>query len=400
MAPRKNKFKLTNATIAKIESAYNWDTEIAQFGVRYFAKTKKRTFIYRYRGHNNKQREFRIGTFPAIDVARARQIARELMVKVAMGEDPQLERNLKRHEAKTYNDLIDAYLVWVASNRKERSIKEVTRFCEKYLRPMFGKLTIEELTKGATQTKYDGLKGKMKNSYRNKLYEWARTIWFWGHKRGRVEGENPFLIAKEFSPKRRKRVLGPDEFHRLWQTIERQRKHGSIGNITLNAIEFFLLTPLRKTEVFRLRWHNVDLDKNMIRVVDHKTDHRDPEIELFITTPLRELLERMPRTRTGWLFPSPSSASGHIGYIDHAWKTIREEAGIPYCTIHDMRRSWNSIGATQGNSPAAMARVIGNSAKVNEENYYLLHQQAKHDISEKVALEISSYKHGGRSVEH
>lgn len=66
MAPRKNKLKLTNASIPKLESAYMWDTEIAQFGMRYFTKSNKRTFIYRYRGHNNKQREFRIGQFGVI----------------------------------------------------------------------------------------------------------------------------------------------------------------------------------------------------------------------------------------------------------------------------------------------------------------------------------------------
>ena len=48
--------KLTNASISRVESSYTWDTEIAQFGCRYFPKSGKRTFILRYREINRKQR--------------------------------------------------------------------------------------------------------------------------------------------------------------------------------------------------------------------------------------------------------------------------------------------------------------------------------------------------------
>lgn len=392
MAPRKNKIKLTNAIIPKLESNYTWDTDVAQFGCRYFPKSGRKTFILRYRGINRKQREFRIGTFPAIDVRTARDTAKKLVGQIILGNDPQHERRLKLHRATTFANVVDAYLIWSSTNSKKNSLRELTTYAKLHIKPTFGDEYICDLSLGVVQRHYDRMLSKFATSYLNKMIDWSRTAWNWGKKREMVEGENPFLIDKKTTRRRRKRTLKPAEFARLWQCLERHRHLGTISNVSLNAIEMFVLTPLRKTEVFRLQWKHVDDEESMIRVVDHKNDHIDPDIELFITAPLREVLTRMPRTRTGWLFPSPKSESGHLEDIDSAWKSIRAEADISDCTVHDMRRSWNSIGASLGHSPAEMAQVIGNSTKVNEDHYWSLYEENRRDISEKVANKISSFK--------
>jgi integrase len=397
MAPPKNKIKLTNASIARVESNYTWDTEIAQFGCRYFPKSGKRTFILRYRGINRKQREFRIGTFPAIDVATARTLARQLLGQIALGKDPQHERRMNLHKANTFGQAVDAYLVHAGSNHKKTSLREVTTYCNLYLKPLFGDEYICDMSRGLVQRKYDKLLDTRAITYVNKMIAWGRSIWNWALRRERVEGENPFLIEKKKTKKRRKRILKPDEFAKLWTALEKHRHRGTICNVSLNAIEMFVLTPLRKTEVFRLRWNHVDDTNNMVSVIAHKNDHTAPDIELFITKPLRDLLDRMPRTRTGWLFPSPKSESGHIENIDNAWKTIRDEADILDVTIHDMRRSWNSTGGALGFNPHEMANVIGNSPKVNEEHYWHLLEDKRREISEQVANQIASFKGTGES---
>ncbi|GGF74470.1 hypothetical protein GCM10011332_30740 [Terasakiella brassicae] len=392
MAPRKNKLKLTNAIIPRLESSYTWDTEVNQFGCRYFPKSGKRTFILRYRGINRKQREFRIGVFPAMSVTTARDTAKRLIGQIMLGNDPQHQRKLKMHQAITFADVVDAYVIWASQNAKKNSIGEIDTFTRIHIKPRFGDQYICDMTTGLVQRVYDKSITKLSISYTNKMIDWARTIWNWGKKREMVEGENPFIIVRKKTRRRRKRILKPSEFSNLWQAIENNRYRGTICNVSLNAIEMFILTPLRKTEIYRLRWMNVCDQENMIRVTDHKTDHLEPDIELFITAPLRELLDGMPRTRTGWLFPSPKSESGHIEDIDSAWKTIRKEAGISDCTMHDMRRSWNSIGASLGHSPAEMAQVIGNSTKVNEEHYWHLLEDYRREISEKVADKIVSFR--------
>jgi integrase len=392
MAPQKRKLKLTNAIIQRLDPGYTWDTEVNAFGCRVFGKTGKRTFIYRYRGIGRKQREYRIGIFPAMGVDQARNEAKVLVAQVLKGQDPQRERKLRMAEATTFNDVIDAYLVWATTHHKESSLKEVQTYCRRLIRPRFGTFAVADLSFGVVQRAYDTMLEGMAVSYANKMIDWARVMWNWGKRREHVEGENPFNIDKRSVRRRRKRILNPEEFARVWDSLEKYRYQGSIRNIALLAIEMFLLTPLRKTEVFRLKWQNVNEKEGVIRVVEHKTDHIDDDIQLIITPPLRDLLDRIPQTSSPWLFPSPQSETGHIEQIDDAWRTIRKEAGIQDCTLHDMRRSWNSVGASLGYSPTIMAKVLGNSPRTNLEHYWHLQEDMRRKISEEVAAKILGYR--------
>lgn len=59
-------------------------------GIRVSAKGSK-TFFYRYH-FAGKSRRFTIGGFPGVSLKQARQQARALKVKIAQGEDPQLQK--------------------------------------------------------------------------------------------------------------------------------------------------------------------------------------------------------------------------------------------------------------------------------------------------------------------
>src|SRR5450631_2924251 len=70
--------------------------------------------IYRFGG---RPRWFHIGAVDAIGLAKARDIARGVMNKVADGIDPAAERRAER-TAGTFNDLHDRYLEYVKPKNK------------------------------------------------------------------------------------------------------------------------------------------------------------------------------------------------------------------------------------------------------------------------------------------
>jgi integrase len=193
---------------------------------------------------------------------------------------------------------------------------------------------------------------------------------------------------------RRSRILAPEEYRALWLAIDALRYQGTVKRVSLWAIQFLVLTPLRKTEVFRLRWEHVDRDRGIIQVHEHKTDHFEEPLELFITEPLGHLLDSMSMS-SPWLFPSPESETGHISGVDRAWVTVRKESGLfeghKRITLHDLRRSWTSVGAALGYGPEFMGKVIGNSARVNEEHYWHLQESLKREISTRIAASIVSF---------
>jgi integrase len=391
--PQKRKFRFTDASVRKLPVGRSWDTEIGGFGLKLYASGKAQ-FILRYRSRDKRQREFRIGQFGVTTVDEARRRAKILLGKIADGGDPAWERKMEAVSTSTFNDVIDRYLAWAIGHHKQGSYQEVNRYCRLHIRRHFGSLRIGEVTKGRVQQVYDGL--KQAPHFRARIIEWSRSIWAWAEKRELVgEARNPFAIDLAIPKPRRDRVLSSEEYQRLWEAIESYRFRGSIRNVSLWAIEFLLLSPLRKSEAFRLRWENVDLDKRLIRVVEHKTDRRDPALEVHISIPLEALLRRIPRC-CDWLFPAPDSATGHIMSVDAAWTLIRKEAGLytgtARITLHDLRRSWNSVGATLGYGPEFMGRVLGNSARVNELHYWHPSNDLTREITLRVANTIADYR--------
>jgi integrase len=386
------KVRLTEAAIKKLPVGRSWDIEIGGLGVKVYPSGKAQ-FILRYRSRDKKQREFRIGQVGVIELDEARRKARVLLGKINEGRDPAWERKLELAEAHTFNDVIDRYLSWAADHHKGSSFVEVGRFCRLHIRPQFGTFRLADLTRGRVQQGYDKL--KQAPHFRAKIITWSRTIWSWGEKRDLVgEGRNPFAIKIQVPKPRRDRVLSPEEYRRLWSAIEHHRYRGAIRNVSLWAIEFLLLSPVRKSEAFRLRWEQIDHPARTILLVQHKTDRRDGPLEVHISPPLEALLQRIPQC-CEWVFPTPNSGAGHIRSVDGAWQLVRREAnlhnGERRVTLHDLRRSWNSVGATLGYGPEFMGKVLGNSAKVNEAHYWHPATDLTRTITHKVADAIASF---------
>ena len=309
-----------------------------------------------------------------------------LLGRISDGHDPVSEQRAAQVGTSTFNQVIDRYLAWAKGRHKQTSFQEVSRYARLHIRRQFGGVKVAELTRGAVQQVYDRLRHAPQ--VRLKIVMWSRAIWSWAEKRDLVgDGRNPFVIETGVQKTRRERVLSPEEYQRLWQALDRHRYRATIPDVSLWAIEFLMLSPLRKTEAFRLRWESVDLQDQLIQVAEHKTDRRHGSLEVHISEPLAELLRRIPRC-CEWVFPRPDARSGHIMGIDKAWLLIRSEAGLhagkARVTLHDLRRSWNSMGANLGYGPEAMGKVLGNSARVNELHYWHISDDLKREITARV----------------
>lgn len=390
--PVKRKLRLTDTSIKKLPIGRSWDSDLGGFGIKIYPSGKAQ-FILRYRNRDRKQREFRVGQLGVIGVDEARRRVKVLLGQISEGHDPAWERKVELAAANTFDEVVDRYLSWAADHHKDSSFQEVSRFARLHIRLNFGGFRLTDLTRGRVQQIYDKLKHAP--HVRAKIVSWSRAIWAWAEKRELAgNGRNPFVIETGVPKPRRKRVLSANEYQRLWAAIERHRFRGAIPNVSLWAIEFLMLAPVRKTEAFRLRWENVDIEGRVIRLVEHKTDHRDGALEVHISEPLRLLLLRIPRC-CEWLFPRPDSKAGHIIGVDKAWLVIRKEAGLhsgqDRVTLHDLRRSWNSVGAKLGYGPEAMGKVLGNSARVNELHYWHLSNDLKREITLRVAEAVAAF---------
>lgn len=101
------------------------------------------------------------------------------------------------------------------------------------------------------------------------------------------------------------------------------------------------LTGMRKSEVRRLKWEDIDLEENYIYVIKAKNNKIR---KIFIAPSLREeLLKLRSRSQSEYVFlkrdgkPYESTTAW-----DKEFKKALKKSGIEYCTYHDLKKSFAS----------------------------------------------------------
>src|SRR5262249_41038052 len=87
-----------------------WDSDLPSFGLRIRAGGS-RSFIAQYRGPDGRSHRVTIGAITKLTPSDARQAARKILARAALGHDPQGEKVAKRQQAtRTVRVLVTAYL--------------------------------------------------------------------------------------------------------------------------------------------------------------------------------------------------------------------------------------------------------------------------------------------------
>jgi len=140
--------------------------------------------------------------------------------------------------------------------------------------------------------------------------------------------------------------LTPEQLYRLLKAIE-EDPHPQAGKIMLMA----LYMGMRRGELFRLKWQDIDFDRVFIHIRNPKggVDHTIP-----LNDAAREVLESIHRTdtpgRTSSPYVFPGRNGGQRTDIHHQVNRIKERAGLPkdFRALHGLRHVYASMLASSG----------------------------------------------------
>ena len=127
---------------------------------------------------------------------------------------------------------------------------------------------------------------------------------------------------------------------------------------------------LRRKEICYLRWEDIDFGGNRLNVV-HRADARTKtkvSRSVFLRQETAELLVRLKKESTGeYLFENPASFYWLVG----KWfGKLAKQVGLQGCTLHDFRKTCNTVMKENGTSIEAAMQVLGHSTvKVNQQCY-------------------------------
>lgn len=112
-------------------------------------------------------------------------------------------------------------------------------------------------------------------------------------------------------------------------------------------VKLALYTGMRKSEILRLEWRDIDLDRGFIFI-------RDPKgvigAHIPINTPTRDVLISIDRTESAYVLPSPFGGPRARSAYKRQLVALRKAAGLPddFRPLHGLRHTYASMLASSG----------------------------------------------------
>ena len=105
-----------------------------------------------------------------------------------------------------------------------------------------------------------------------------------------------------------------------------------------------LFTGMRRGELFKLRWDDIDFERGFIRIRNPKGG---PDQTIPLNDAARGVLESLPKESP---FVFPGRDGGQMVDINHALKEIKKRAGLPkdFRVLHGLRHHYASMLASSG----------------------------------------------------
>jgi integrase len=387
---------------------FAWDAQVPGFGVRVTDRgSASFVLVARYPGATNPAPR-QIGAYPAIELAKARQMAREWREDIAKGIDPKdkaeaAKRDVEaakiqaeRQRANTFAAAFDAFAQEHLSTLRTGDV--VKGVVEKHVMPVFGKRPLAEITRAEGNDLLRTLVKKIPTGA-NRVRSYLRAFGAWAEDDGRIkDGDSPFANLKRLTKERaRDRVLDDLEIRSIWRACADM---GAFGR----AVRFMLTTGQRRSEVGDMEWRELDIAKKLWTLPRERTKadraHEVPlsALALSILTETPRLGPHVFTTRAprrpeeGQGKPSATAPiSGWSKFKDRldrlALAELKRLAGddamLPEWHLHDLRRTAATQMARLGVDRVIISKVLnhaeGGVTKVYDRSRYEAERRAALD---------------------
>ena len=381
--PRSNRRTLSNRVVDALTAVDKeimcWDRDLPGFGVRVYPSGAK-TYMVQRRGRRVSKR-ITVGRHGTMSVDEARQQAAVILTRMESGEEP--EAGTDTDGGPTVAELAERYLrEHVAVHCKPTTVMGYRRAIERNILPKLGKLPIGELDRRHVAELQYRLRKRptAANNAVGALSRMMNRAQAWGLM---PAGSNPCRFVKPYRTRRPERFLTEDEFRRLGRALDDLEAEDRLPVHVAAAFRLLTLTGCRSGEVLTLRWRDVALGRNEIRLRDSKTGPRTVPLSPAATRVLAEL----PRVLGNpWVIAGPEPG-GRQMQLTYYWYRVRERAGLDDVRIHDLRHSFASRALAMGEDLTMIGKLLGHRKLQSTARYAHL---ARDSVRESAALVSAS----------
>jgi integrase len=307
-----------------------------------------KTFYLQYRAHGRK-RFYRLGSFPATSLAKAREVCRQARSLIDQGEDPRGLDEQRERERQTLGTMDELISVYVATTTG-RYAREAERTLRKHTEPQkpARDVTPEDLQRWIAPLVQAG-HGVMANRLRSYLHRAFALGLRYDHDPKAIGRDMRFRLTwnpveaipkDSTAEKPGQRVLSWDEVRSIWWTDR-------VGYLTRQALRLLIATGQRPSEL--LQAHRSEL-ADMLWVIPGERVKNGRPHALPLPGIIWQEIERTLDVAPGawWLFPSRGTPKAKRPWVStslaHAVKAVPDWDWTP----RDIRRSWKTLAGEAG----------------------------------------------------
>jgi integrase len=324
-----------------------------------------KSWAYRYRVAG-KSRKLTLGTFPTIDVAKARSLCSAAALKTKAGGDPAREHRSALAADDSFERVARLFVERYA-RPKNRTWQQTARWLG--LAPGEGETLV--LTGKGAVAKWDGRKiGTIRQAdvihlldamvdrgnpiSANRTLSALRKLFNWAEGRYGLSGNPCHRVEMPGTETSRDRILTDDELAAVWRAATEQ------GGLFAPVVQLLILTGQRRNEVAGMEWRELDLPAKLWKLPRGRVKN-DNGHEVPLSEPALAVVESVPRI-SGRNLLFTTTGKTPVSAFSRAKDRIDEASGVDDWTIHDLRRTVASGMARLGVSLPVIEKILNHSS--------------------------------------
>jgi len=373
------------------------DTAVPGFCLRITPKGTK-SWGLRYRTQDGGSRRMSLGLVEDLGIEEARRRAREILGRVAAGEDPQGSRSSLR-DTSTVDDLREWYLgtYVVAVSKTKHSVATDISYLRCHV-PPGGELARKKITE-VTRQDIEAVKiamARTPGAFR-KLLSILKVLFRHAEEIGaRPVSTNPCAGVKTAPQRSLERFLTADERVRLERVFDEvqaipPKRAGHVSPGAVDALRFLALTGMRAGEVVDiLCWGHVDWQHSQLRLPRSKTGAKVVHLSDLAVAFLRH--RHREQRDDHRVFNGEDGGRVSVG---RSWRTIRRRAGLDDVRLHDLRHAFASDAIMAGIPLALVGKLLGHRQMSTTQRYAHIADGAMREAANVAARRIDGATRSG-----
>lgn len=305
----------------------------------------QRVFSVKFR-YGLKQKRMKLGVYPRITLATAREKAMDVLRQVDEGIDP----TKRKRSADMKVETVCAEFIRLHAQARNKSWREADRILQREFVSVFGQRDIREIKRFDVLEIMDAAVARGSAYQANRILAHVRKLLNWALERGIIE-TNPIVgIKAPTKEQSRDRVLDDDEIVRLLKTCRNE------AYPFRQFVPMLLATAQRRSEVAEMRWSEIDFEAKQWVIPAERCKNGKAHVVPLSAFALA-ILSDVPRfLDSDYVFTTTRKSP--ISGFSKLLRRVSEVSETSNWRLHDLRRTAASKMARAGVTPHVVEKVL------------------------------------------